>query len=524
MDTIIALTGASGNMGRPTLTQLLELDFVKKIKILLLNEKKEKAFARKLRKQYGDRIEIIFGNIKNPCDVKALIEKSNYVLNLAAVIPPLADHYAQKTIDCNVTGVETLVKCIEKIQENQPKLVHISTVAIYGNRDYKHPWGRVGDPLISSVYDLYSATKIKGERTVLDSNVKTWVVLRQTGILHNRLLFDNIKDGLMFHTCLNAPIEWVTANDSALMMKHLIEKDHKSELGDGFWKKCYNIGGGKANRITGFETFDQGFGIIGGSAEKFLKPNWHVIRNFHCIWFQDSDVLNDYLDFQRESATDYWKEMYNTHKYFALAKIIPPRFISKIAIERLQKNDNAPAYWIKHNDLGKIKAYFGSQENVNCLPKKWEDFPVLAHGKIADGTIDYDDMKNTNKIKSHGYMLDHGYDESKSDDELDIDDMQKAAAFRGGKCLSSSINKGDMHTKITWQCHDGHTFESSPYCILKAGHWCPVCSQICTWDYDRLAKFVPFYAQVWYDTHAKDENCTYYFDKNYKARFGLYKI
>lgn len=151
------------------------------------------------------------------------------------------------------------------------------------------------------------------------------------------------------------------------------------------------------------------------------------------------------------------------------------------------------------------------------MPTDWEHFPVLAHGQLADGSIDYDDMRDINKLKEHGYILDHGYDESKPDSELDIEDMRSAAEFRGGKCLSQSMTKGDLYTKLQWECHDGHKFWASPYCILKAGHWCPECCQPSPWDYDRLSKFMPFYAQVWYDTHAKGENCTYFYDDKHNA-------
>ncbi len=522
MGKIIALTGASGNMGLETLKQIMELDFVDKMKVLLLKERREKKCARQWRKKYGDRIDIAFGNLANLEDCRALVRGSDYVLNLAAVIPPLADHEPIDTVECNEIGVQNIVKAVSEITCDQPKLVHISTVAIYGNRNYKHPWGRVGDPLISSTYDTYSATKIKGERCVIDSDINTWVVLRQTGMLHSRMLTNNMKDGLMFHTCFNAPIEWVTARDSGLLMKRLVERDALCELDDNFWKKCYNIGGGARNRVTGFDTFDEGFKIIGGSAEKYMKPQWNGIRNFHCMWFEDSHILNDYFDFQKEYFKDYWQEILSTHRYYTLGKLVPAKLVSKLAIERLLKDDNAPRYWVNTNQIGKVRAFFGSKENIKYMPTDWKHFPVLAKGQLADGDIDYDDMRDITKLKDHGYVLDHGYDESKPDNELDINDMRSAAVFRGGKCISESMIKGDLYTKLEWECHDGHRFMASPYCVLKAGHWCPTCCQPEPWDYDRLSKFMPFYAQVWYDTHAKGENCTYYFDKERNARFIQY--
>ena len=522
MGKIVAITGASGNMGRETLSQLMQSDCVDKIKVLLINEKRERKIAKDWKRAYKNKIEILFGDIAEFSDCVNLISGCDYVLNLAAVIPPMADHYPTAVDRCNRIGAKNIVEAVCGISENQPKLVHISTVAIYGNRNYKHPWGRVGDPIISSTYDEYSASKIKGERYVIDSDIINWVVLRQTGMLHSRMLSNNMKDGLMFHTCFNAPIEWVTARDSGLLMRRLVEKDAKGDLEVKFWKKCYNIGGGARNRVTGYDTFDEGFKIIGGSAQKYLKPQWNSIRNFHCMWFEDSHILNDYFDFQHESVNDYWQEILSTHGYYKLGRIVPAKIVSKLAIERLLKDDNAPRFWLKTNQSGKVKAFFGSKENVKYMPTDWKNFPVLCHGQIADGDIDYDDMRDISKVVKHGYRLNHGYDESKPDEELDIGDMNTAAEFRGGKCISKTMVKGDLYTKLEWECHDGHRFFASPYCVLKAGHWCPICCQPQPWDYDRLSKFMPFYAQVWYDTHAKGENCIYFFDSEHNAKYQQY--
>ena len=52
MGITVALTGSSGNMGRETLPALLSLPFVDKIKLLYLNNNKERKFARKIKKKY----------------------------------------------------------------------------------------------------------------------------------------------------------------------------------------------------------------------------------------------------------------------------------------------------------------------------------------------------------------------------------------------------------------------------------------------------------------------------------------
>lgn len=520
----VAMTGASGIMGTESLRQILELECVDRVKVLLVRKNRERKYAKKIKKLYGDRVDVAFGDVADIDDCRKLVADSDYVLHLAAVIPPKADHYPKETEACNRFGTMNIVDAIKELGERQPKLVHISTVAIYGHRNYKHPWGRVGDPLLPSAYDEYAETKIKGERYVLDSDLKCWVVLRQTGTLYGDLLMANISDGLMFHTCYNVPIEWVTARDSGLAMKHLIERDVQGELKD-FWFKCYNIGGGPSTRIIGFEIFDRGFKMIGGSTEKFMNPTWNATRNFHCMWFEDSHVLNEYLDFQRQSFEEFWQETERTHKYFAVAKALPAKFISAVTLMPLLDTKNSPRYWIKHGMEGRVMAAFGSVAKAERLPRKWKHFRLISRGQNPDdelAKLNYSLMLDESKIAENGFRLNHGYDESKPDSELDIEDMQSAAAFRGGKCISTSMTKGDLYTKLEWECHDGHRFFASPYTIIKAGHWCPVCSVPEPWDYDRLAKDNPFFAQVWYDSHKKNENAVYWFDEKHVPQYRIF--
>ena len=117
--------------------------------------------------------------------------------------------------------------------------------------------------------------------------------------------------------------------------------------------------------------------------------------------------------------------------------------------------------------------------------------------------MDYNALKDISNADK--YLLDHGYDESKPLESLTFEDLQKAATFRGGKCLESSYAAGDIYRKIKWQCRDGHTFSSSVYTVLKGGYWCPQCCEPKPWRYGALAKDIPFYAQVYFDTHTKEE-------------------
>ena len=492
----IAMTGVSGNMGREALRQTLELNNVELVRVFLSWRKRNNKFAKKLKKQYGNRIEIIRSSLANREACRALVNGMDYVIHMAAVIPPRSDNDFDASEECNLIGTMALADAVFEA-DPQPKFVHISTVALYGNRNEKHPFGRVGDPLVISPFDTYAMHKLRAERYILERGIKTWAVLRQTAMLHPNMLNDNVSDGLMFHTCVNAPLEWVSSRDSGYLIKRIVERDSAGEVPD-FWGNIYNIGAGKKGMATGYDTFKCGFGLIGGSAEKFFKPEWLSQRNFHGLWYYDGDKLETFFSYQRDGMEEYWQEIGRRHKLFKLAKIVPKKLIYLFLFRRLLKTPNAPMHWKKSNDYARVYAYFGTEE----VPTDWKDVKLIAKGDFGD----YDAMRE----KENAVLLSHGYDDNKPLSAWTVDDLKSAAAFRGGECLAEKMES--PYSPVKWRCHDGHEFELNPYTVLKGGHWCPVCSCPAPWDFDRQAKFSPYIAQVWYDSHAKNEDICYDLD------------
>ena len=125
---------------------------------------------------------------------------------------------------------------------------------------------------------------------MLDNGPDFWAVLRQSAMLHPAIFKDNLSDGLMFHTSMNVPLEWVSSRDSGYLIRRIIERDLNNEI-PSFWKRIYNIGSGQESRRTGYDTFNDGFAMIGGTTEKYFKPSWFASRNFHGAWFYDGDEL-----------------------------------------------------------------------------------------------------------------------------------------------------------------------------------------------------------------------------------------
>lgn len=507
----IAMTGVSGHMGCEALKQSFELQNVEFIRVLLRPTGKNKKLAKKLAKTYKQKIDIIFGYIDDAEKCNLLVKDVDYVIHMAAVIPPVSDQSPERSFASNRNGTIALVNAIKK-QNPQPKFVHISTIALYGNHNEKHLFGRVGDPLLISPFDAYAKDKLYGERYVLEAELDCWAILRQTAMLHPEMFKGNISDGLMFHTPYNAPLEWSTSRDSGLLIKNILKRDSNNEVPQ-FWKKIYNIGGGYNGRYTGYDVMNDGFAIIGGTIEKFFKPSYFASRNFHGLWLADGDVLNDMFDFQNDNFHDYWKEIGKQHPIFVLGRIVPRCLLNLFLFNRLLNDQNSPSKWVKNKDLPKVQAYFGGMDNALSLPQSWSDVLVLAKGDFGD----FDKLRADTKQN----LLSHGYDESKPLSNLTLEELQKAAEFRGGKCLADKVPENE-YVKIKWQCADGHIFESSVYTILGGGHWCPECTmpqnQV-AWEFDRLAKNNEFFAQLWYDSHIKDENIVYFVDEQ-----GCYQI
>lgn len=510
----IALFGVPGNMGSEVLKTLAKEDYITGFNLLVHDKKGLRSLLKCLKKNKKE-YKVIYGSVANLDDVRIAIKDVNYVINMAAVIPPLSDKKPEDAIEANEIGPKVIIQAISEIKKDQPKLIHISTIGLYGDRNYKHPFAEVGDPLLISPFDLYALTKMRGEFTVLESELDNWVVIRQTAMLYNNLMMKNISDGLMFHTSFNVPLEWATANDSALLIRNIIRRDLKNELSESnFWKHCFNIGGGLKNRVTGYDTFALGFGIIGCKVEQFFDTNYNTLRNFHGEWYSDAYKLNDLFDYQHENITEFWDNVLKTHKYFKLAKLCPKKLMKKFVIKRLLKDSNSPYYWYKHHDEARMLAYFNGVDKFESIPKDWKDFNLLVKGKLPNGNpIDYQ------KLVSNPTHLNHYFDINKDRKLISIEDLRNVAEARGGKLVDQDFKTGDIYRKVKWQNADGEIFEARPYTVLFCGHWLNISYKEYAWDFDRLAKTDKMVAQIWYDAHDKNENRFYWYDSLFNSNY-----
>lgn len=488
----VLITGATGVMGFPSLRALLRnSDWYDLVVIARDTEKNRKLLEpylkdRSLSVQWGDLLDYEV--------VKQGLAGCNLVLHIAALVSPVADKNPQLAMAVNYGSTRNIVRAIRDLGQNETtRLVYIGTVAQTGDRMPPIHWGRVGDPIKPSIYDYYAVSKVAAERLVIESGIKHWVSLRQTGIMGPAMV--RIEDPIILHNCLDNVLEYCSDRDSARLMSNLCLLFVRGELDEDFWNHIYNIGGGPSCRVDTYTLYKNLFGRLGfTSLDYLLSPKKIATRNFHGQYYLDSDKLQSFIPFQHDSI-EYFYESYRetlgglVNILRALCKI--PGCEQHIAanmrnrFDKLACEERGTVSFVHADTDEFVDAFWGSRRNWEKLPEKVSE---MKHFSDWNHVID----------------IDHGYDEDKPEARLLHSDMQGAAAFRGGKLLTKTMAEGDWDTPLAFECAFGHHFSASPRLVLEGGHWCDVCERQ-SWNYGLRAQVDPFFAQVWNPLHEPDE-------------------
>lgn len=336
--TNVLLTGASGSVGFEALKQLTAR--IDEFNITVFDLKN--ARAEKLFEPYKNSIQIIYGDITNPADTMEACKNQDYVIHLAALIPPKADELLELARKINTEGTRHLVKNLETYSPNA-FLAYSSSVSVYGDR-VKNPLIYVTDPLNPSPGDFYATTKIASEEIIRNCNLD-WTIFRLSAIMGA----NNHKiSALMFHMPLDTPIEITTPEDTARAFVHAAHK--KEELN----KRIFNLGGGEKNRIIYRDLLAENFRIFG--LGKFNLPEMSFAKqNFHCGYYADGDELEKIVHFRNDTIQTYLEKVsagVPSIQRFA-TKLIAP--IAKKII--LRQSEPWQAY--KAKDREKMMHYFG---------------------------------------------------------------------------------------------------------------------------------------------------------------------
>lgn len=304
------ITGAAGNIGLKLIEELLSLN---KYEITALDLKSPQAIKKFAK--FKSNINIVYGDLNDSIIMNALIKDHDIIFHLAGILPPQAQINSNLINIVDYGGTKSI---IDAINELNPKAYFIfpSTTCVYGKNDKVN----VNSELNILKNDTYSQNKYKIENYIA-KNIKNFTIYRIPLII-DKSSFSNI----MYNIPKNSKVEVIT-NDlvASAFAKSL---DHKKQLN----KKTFILSGGKKYRTTTNELISNILKVHGISM-RYILMRYFIAQNFYTHYYEDSNILNDILDFQKGSIRDIYNNYNNLKKFRRCLN----RFFAYYTLKKLSK-------------------------------------------------------------------------------------------------------------------------------------------------------------------------------------------
>ncbi len=227
--TRVVVTGAWGNIGQSTLAALLAQGH--QVRAFDLPTKRNLRLARR----YADRVEVVWGDLRDPEAVMRAVQGQEAVVHLAFIIPKLSvtGVESEKAPDLaeavNVGGTRNVLAAMQA-QAQPPRLIFTSSVHVFGPPRLTQPYVTAQDSVAPQEH--YSRHKVLCETLVRESGL-TWTILRFGATLP----LDLRLDPGMFDVPLDNRIEFLHTRDAGLAVANAVTCPE-------VWGKVWLIAGG----------------------------------------------------------------------------------------------------------------------------------------------------------------------------------------------------------------------------------------------------------------------------------------
>jgi nucleoside-diphosphate-sugar epimerase len=286
----VLVTGGMGDVGTALLVELRRaghsvrcLD--RKTRLNMLN-------AARLRRK---GIQVQWCDVRRPADVERSIAGQDAVIHLAAILPPRSEIDPVRARSVTVEGTRNVVNAVRS-QPVQPRLVYVSSLAVFGRTDDRPPPRTATDPV--QPFDHYTHHKVEAESIVRTSGVP-WCI-RRLGVVvpigrftrEPRLLLRE-----MFEVPLDQRIECVHVEDVARALTKALDCDEAL---------CQTllIGGGPKCQISHREFVERTLEEVGIGA---LPAEAYGTVPYHTDWL-DTAESERLLHYQRHTFEDFLLE------------------------------------------------------------------------------------------------------------------------------------------------------------------------------------------------------------------------
>ena len=289
----ILLTGAFGNVGQSTLDALLERGHSVRC-FDVPTRANLKTAAR-----YRGKIDVYWGDLRQPADIAGAVQDRDAVIHLAFVIPRLSatgvnsEDQPDFARSINVGGTRNLVEALQALP-HPPRLVFASSLHIYGKTQHLPPPRTAGE--VPHPVEHYAQHKLEAEQLVRESGLE-WAILRLGAALPLRLIID---PG-MFDVPLDNRIEFIHTRDAGQAFARAVENSQ-------VWGRTLLVGGGPRCQLYYREMMSRVLTAMGIGP---LPERAFAHEPFATDWLdtQESQAL---LGYQQRTFEDYTQDLRRT--------------------------------------------------------------------------------------------------------------------------------------------------------------------------------------------------------------------
>ncbi|MBN1920802.1 MAG: NAD(P)-dependent oxidoreductase [Anaerolineae bacterium] len=286
----VLLTGAFGNIGMSALEALLD----RWHQVRCFDTPTEANRARAAR--FGDKIETVWGDLRNAADVNAAVQGQDVVVHLGFIIPKLSatgtssEDQPDLAWEVNVGGTHHIVEACRS-QPRPPKLIFSSSYHVFGVTQHLPPPRTATDPV--DPIEHYSKHKVACEWMVKASNLQ-WSILRFSATLPIGLTLDPY----LFQIPLDNRMEFTHTRDVGVAVANAVSSEE-------IWGKLLLIGGGPKCQLLYGEIVSKvmttmGIGMLPAEAfgGGYFPTDW-----------VDSSESERLLHYQQRTFDDYTADM-----------------------------------------------------------------------------------------------------------------------------------------------------------------------------------------------------------------------
>jgi len=290
----VLVTGAFGNIGTSTVEALVEHGHT--VRCFDLRTRANERAARRARRRYGDRIEVMWGDLRRPEDVATAVRDQDVVIHLAFIIPKLSatgiesEEQPDLAWEVNVGGTRNLIEAMKALPR-PPRLVFASSYHIYGRTQDQPPPRTVTDPV--QPIEHYSRHKVECEEMIRSSGLE-WAILRLCATLPLAIQLD---PG-MFDVPLNNRMEFAHTRDVGQAFANAVTS---AEV----WGKVLLIGGGPRCQLLYRDIVGR---ILEAMGIGMLPEQAFGTEPFPTDWV-DTTESQRILRYQQRDLDDYVREM-----------------------------------------------------------------------------------------------------------------------------------------------------------------------------------------------------------------------